>query len=90
MIRFTIPPKWIVGSKTFILNALLLSVALIEFFSGHPAIAEHPELATLFVSLGVVLNWIVRRITFQPVTILPPTEKVTIAVQEIPKKDSGP
>lgn len=81
---FSIPPKWIVTSKTFLLNAALLAAALLEFLSGHAIIEEHPELSTLFVSIGVILNWIVRWYTVQPASVFPTNQPVKIEIKEIP------
>jgi len=55
-------------SKTVIVNTLMVAVGVIGYLAGHDVIATHPDWVAALVSIGGVVNVILRIITVVPVS----------------------
>jgi nitrate reductase gamma subunit len=55
-------------SKTVIVNSLMVAAGVIGYLAGHDVIVAHPDWVAALVSIGGIVNVVLRIVTVVPIS----------------------
>lgn len=55
-------------SKTVIVNSLMVAAGVVGYLAGNDVIAAHPDWVAALVSIGGVVNVVLRLVTIAPIS----------------------